>query len=160
MVDEARSSYLVLAAVCNDAGDDVLGEALPSQVASGLRSCAAPDDDVLGAVGLCVQRAESVLYKLGRDARSSELVADARVTGTSLGERACTRFGVAPIVREPGPEERLDRLVALFTLETLLGEAASELGRAPVAVAKRAERRIQRALGRRPARREPPVRHP
>ena len=71
-------------------------------------------------------------------------MADERRRRRRVGERAGARLGEAAIVDEPGALERLERALALGFREPARREALVDLVHAPVAVAQRAQRALER----------------
>ena len=92
-------------------------------------------DDSGGPLGLAVERGQSLVGDIARDAGRREVVANQRVTRTACGERRRPALGEAGVVDEPGPAERLERLLASVLVETASGEFTRDLRRTAVAMA-------------------------
>jgi hypothetical protein len=117
------------------------------QIASGLRSGPSLGHHPPRPVRFGLESVEGLLHQLIWDACSRELVADPQVTGATSGERPSSGLGIAPVVCKTRSHERLDRLLALIAAVSLLRKAATELARAPVAVAESSKCRVKRAPG-------------
>jgi hypothetical protein len=119
------------------------------QIASGLRSGPSSGHHAPRTVGFGLESVEGLLHQVIWDARSREIVADPQVTGATAGQCLSSGLGIARVVCKTRSHERLDRLLALIAAVPVLREAASELARAPVAVAESSKCRVECAPGRR-----------
>jgi hypothetical protein len=145
----------------NGCVDDVVREALTGQVASRLRRRAATSDDAPSALRLALERSDGGLRDLRLDSGERELVPDALVPRSPVGERRRPRRRIAEIVDERCAEEPVENVLPVGLADATTLQIAVDLGRGALTMPQRPkcllERRVRRCR-RLSSRREPPLR--
>jgi hypothetical protein len=141
--------------------DDIVREALTGQVASRFRRRAAASDDAPSALRLALERSDRSVRDLRLDSGERELVPDARVPRSPVGERRCPRRRVAAIVDERCAQEPVENVLPVGLADAATLQIAVDLGRGALTMPQRPkcllERRVRRCR-RLSSRREPPLR--
>ena len=109
-------------------------EPLPGEITRRLRAPSTPLDDSLGAYVLVVERSESLVDDVLRDAGRAEVVSDECVARTSIGEHGGPTLGEPAVVDETGSPKSLERRFALARPDAARLELAIDFGGAPVSV--------------------------
>jgi len=141
---------------------DVFREALPGQIARGLRANASARDDPRRALALTLERHQRVLDEIGVDTRAHQVVTDQGIACASIGEPFGARLREAAIIDEASAHERREGFDSLVLGYAPRRELIVDLRSAAIALAQGAKRRLDGVAGpaRRPfsSRREPPLR--
>jgi hypothetical protein len=135
-------------------------EPLPLQLGCGLRRLPEPRSERPRPFGLGVDRVESGVGRLRRDAVRFEVVADRLVAVAALGERRRPRGREAAVVDVADALERLERVGTCRLFDPRLGEPLVDLPARAVAMPERLRGDVQRVRTRSRGRRSRPLRSP